>query len=132
MHRLALVLGIASLSGCGGGQAAPAGPAAGPIDGGADLAGPDAPADNAGELLMSDVEAHLEDVRATVKACAATSTYEGKVSVRVIIQPSGAASATIESGSGLPEIDGCVTGAFTDVHFPASARGQRFVYAFSF
>lgn len=130
MHRL--VLGFVIGLGCGGGQAAPSGPAAAPIDAGADLSGPDAPADNSGELLMSDVEAHMEDVRATVKACAAATTYEGKVSVRVIIQPSGAASATIESGSGLPEIDGCVTGAFVDVAFPTSARGQRFLYSFSF
>lgn len=136
MPRLALVLGIASLivagSACGGGQAAPSGPAATPIDAGADLSGPDAPADNGGELLMSDVEANLEEVRATVRACAAATTYEGKVTVRVVIRPSGAATATIESGSGLPEIDGCVTGAFADVTFPSSARGQRFAYSFSF
>jgi hypothetical protein len=130
MHRLGFALAL--LVGCGGGQTSTSGPGAVPIDGGAELAGPDAPADNAGELLMSDVEAHMEDVRATVKACAAATTYEGKVSVRVVIQPSGAASATIESGSGLPEIDGCVTGAFDDVTFPPSSRGQRFLYSFSF
>jgi outer membrane biosynthesis protein TonB len=92
----------------------------------------DAGADNPGEVSMAAVEANMGPVREDVQACAAITTYEGKVTVQVVIAPDGSATAEIVSGSGKPEIDGCVVDAFDDVAFPTSERGQRFKYSFTF
>lgn len=89
---------------------------------------PDAP----GKLPMDEVEATMDDVVAILKGCADETTYEGKVSARVTIQPSGDASAVLEQASGEPEIDDCMVGAFEQVKFPTSDRGQRFLYSYTF
>ena len=81
---------------------------------------------------MADVNAAMDPVRAKVQACADATTYEGKVAVRVTITPQGTASAVIEQGANDPQIDRCVVGAFDGVAFPASQRGQRFRYSFTF
>ena len=88
--------------------------------------------DGEGELPMEEVELNMREVRAAMITCAQETSYEGKVTVRVTIAPTGAASAVIEQGSGQPEIDDCVTGAFGKVSFPTSQRGQRFQYSFTF
>jgi outer membrane biosynthesis protein TonB len=132
---LALVHAL-SLAGCSGNKSTA--PAAAPAGGGepepaaAAAGGADAAPDSPGELPMSEVNAGMDGVRATVRECARRTTYEGKVSVRVTIDPSGGASAVIEKGSGEPDIDGCVTGAFARASFPASRKGQRFRYSFTF
>lgn len=92
----------------------------------------DAGADNPGELEMAAVDANMGPVREDVQACAAITSYEGKVTVQIVIAPDGSATAEILSGSGKPEIDGCVVDAFKDVMFPTSERGQRFKYSFAF
>ena len=89
---------------------------------------PDAP----GKLPMADVQLHMGDALAAIKSCAETTTYEGKVTVRVTILPSGEASAELTEASDVPEIDNCMLGAFGDSVFPTSERGQRFVYSYSF
>ena len=89
---------------------------------------PDAP----GKLPMSDVEQVMVDVVDVIKACAAATTYEGKVSVRVTIEPDGHASAELTQASNEPEIDDCMVGAFGEARFPSSERGQRFVYSYRF
>ena len=43
--------------------------------------GPDAQADNPGEVTMAEIEEHMDPIRATVKECAARTVYEGKVTV---------------------------------------------------
>ncbi len=88
--------------------------------------------DGEGELPMDQVDLNMREVRAAVLTCAQETSYEGKVSVRVTIAPSGSASAVIERGSGQPEVDDCVTGAFAKASFPTSQRGQRFQYSFTF
>lgn len=88
--------------------------------------------DGAGKLPMATVEQHMGKVRDSVKACADATTYEGKVSVRVVITPAGAPTAKITQGSGEANIDECVVHAFADVTFPTSERGQSFVYSFTF
>ena len=88
--------------------------------------------DGEGELPMEEVELNMREVRAAMITCAQETSYEGKVTVRVTIAPTGAASAVIEQGSGQPEVDDCVTGAFGKVRFSTSERGQRFQYSFTF
>lgn len=88
--------------------------------------------DGEGELPMEQVELNMREVRAAVLTCAQETSYEGKVTVRVTIAPGGSASAVIEQGSGEPAVDDCVTGAFARAAFPASERGQRFQYSFTF
>lgn len=85
-----------------------------------------------GELPMDEVELNMREIRAAVITCAQQTSYEGKVTVRVTIAPAGSASAVIEQGSGQAEVDDCVTGAFAKTTFPASKRGQRFQYSFTF
>ena len=92
----------------------------------------DVGADGEGELPMEEVEMNMREVRAAVLTCAQETSYEGKVTVRVTVAPAGAARAVIEQGSGQPEVDDCVTGAFARVTFPTSERGQRFQYSFTF
>lgn len=89
---------------------------------------PDAP----GKLPMDVVNEHMDEVRAILKGCAAETTYEGKVTVRVTIEPTGEASALLEQAASEPAIDDCMTGAFEQVTFPASERGQRFQYSYTF
>jgi hypothetical protein len=104
-----------------------------PPDAGVDPNAPDAAPDTAGELPMTVVDEHMEPVREKVKACAAATTFEGKVVVRATIYPDGRASAEVEDAAGAPaEILDCVTGAFAEATFPTSQRGQRFKYSFSF
>jgi hypothetical protein len=91
-------------------------------------ANPDAP----GKLPMSVVDEHMGIVRGKVLKCAEATTYEGKVTVRVTITPAGAARAVIEHGAGEAAVDDCVLAAFADAAFPASERGQRFAYSFTF
>ena len=88
--------------------------------------------DGPGKLPMATVEQHMGAVRDAIKACADKTTYEGKVSARILIAPAGTASATITQSSGQPDIDDCVVDAFTRATFPASERGQRLVYSFTF
>jgi hypothetical protein len=88
--------------------------------------------DAPGKLPMSTVEQHMGVVREAIKACADATTYEGKVSARIIISPAGEASATITQGSGQANIDECVVRAFADAKFPSSQRGQRLVYSYTF
>ncbi len=85
-----------------------------------------------GELPMDEVEQNMREIRAAVITCAQETSYEGKVTVRVTIAPAGSASAVIEQGSGQADVDDCVTGAFAKAAFPASKRGQRFQYSFTF
>jgi TonB family protein len=85
-----------------------------------------------GELPMDEVEQNMREIRAAVLTCAQETSYEGKVTVRVTIAPAGSASAVIEQGSGQADVDDCVTGAFAKASFPASKRGQRFQYSFTF
>ena len=101
-----------------------------PPDAAPDPSAPDAAPDGAGELPMAVVDEHMEDIRAKVRACAEATTYEGKVQVQVTIAPDGAATAAILDGD--PQVDGCVQDAFAGATFPASERGQRFTYAFTF
>ena len=89
---------------------------------------PDAP----GKLPMVVVREHMAEVVAILKACADETTYEGKVIVRVTIDPSGHASAALEEASNDPAIDPCMVGAFEQVMFPESERGQRFQYSYTF
>lgn len=89
---------------------------------------PDAP----GKLPMSIVDEHMDEVRAIVKGCADETTYEGKVTVRVTILPTGEASAALEQAAGEAAIDDCMVGAFEQVSFPQSERGQRFQYSYRF
>lgn len=94
-----------------------------------DLSGPmDAP----GKLPMSEVEAHMDGVLSVIKECADSSTYEGKVSVRVTILPTGEASAELTGEPSEPMIDECMMDAFDDTTFPTSERGQRFAYSYTF
>lgn len=141
VHRPHAILWTALVAtlGCGGGQSptttsSAAAPATDPPpsastnavnDGEVDPDGP-------GKLPMSEVDAHMDEVRQFIRACAEATTYEGKVSVRVTITPQGAASAVVESASGEPDIDQCMIDAFTKVTFPASERGQRFAYSYTF
>src|SRR5688500_20369641 len=81
---------------------------------------------------MTTVEQHMGQVRDAVKTCADATTYEGKVSARVIITPAGAASATLTQASGEAKSDECVVQAFSGVTFPTRERGQNFVYSFTF
>jgi outer membrane biosynthesis protein TonB len=71
-------------------------------------------------------------VRDAVTACAQATTFEGKVTAQVTIYPDGRASAELAPSSGEPAIDDCITKAFADATFPASQRGQRFKYSFTF
>jgi outer membrane biosynthesis protein TonB len=123
---------LVALAACGGAssQSDPAGPRKKPPP--REDTVRDVGPDGEGELPMSEVELNMRDVRAAVLTCAQETSYEGKVAVRVTIAPSGAASAIIEQGSGLPEVDDCVTAAFGKVTFPSSQRGQRFRYSFTF
>ena len=129
--RIALVL-LVGLAGCGGAaDTADTGPKKKPPPPRQDTVRDVGP-DGEGEVPMAEVEQKMPEVRAAMITCAQESSYEGKVTVRVTIEPSGAASAVIEQGSGQAEVDGCVTGAFGKVTFPASQRGQRFQYSFTF
>lgn len=92
----------------------------------------DAGPDNAGEVPMAEVEAHLDGVKQAVRDCAAITTYEGKVTVQVVIAPDGSATAEIITGTGHDDIDACTLAAFDGVAFPTSERGQRFKYNFTF
>lgn len=138
MNKLLVVSLVAIFMGCSGGKAKPAREPAPERDPEperemyvppTDLSGPpDAP----GKLPMTEVEAHMSDVLATIKECADDSTYEGKVSVRVTILPDGTASAELIDISGEPLIDECMMDAFRGVTFPTSDRGQRFSYSYTF
>jgi hypothetical protein len=92
----------------------------------------DAGPDNAGEVKMAEVEANMGPVREHVQDCAAVSTFEGKVTVKVTIAPDGTATAEMVTASGQDDIDTCVLEAFDGVAFPTSERGQRFSYSFNF
>ena len=129
--RIALAL-LVGLAGCGGAaDTADTGPTKKPPPPRQDTVR-DVGADGEGELPMEEVELNMREVRAAMITCAQETSYEGKVTVRVTIAPAGSASAVIEQGSGQPEIDDCVTGAFGKVSFPTSQRGQRFQYSFTF
>lgn len=127
-RALALTLVCAACGG-GGSQVEPALPPeayddpAPVVDG-----GPDSP----GELKMAEVEANMGPVREQVQGCAAVSTFEGKVTVQVVVAPDGTASATMVTASGEADLDTCVLSAIDDVAFPTSERGQRFKYSFNF
>jgi outer membrane biosynthesis protein TonB len=131
MTPLALALSVA-LAACGGAsEQSDTGPKKKPPPAREDTyrdVGPD----GEGELPMDVVQNNMRDVRAAVLTCAQETSYEGKVTVRVTIEPNGAASAVIEQGSGQAEVDDCVTGAFARTTFPSSQRGQRFQYSFTF
>ncbi|HEU5059004.1 MAG TPA: TonB C-terminal domain-containing protein [Kofleriaceae bacterium] len=128
-----IALAIAVLAGaCGGAEpAADTGPKKKPPPPRQDTVRDVGP-DGEGELPMEQVELNMREVRAAVITCAQETSYEGKVTVRVTIAPTGAASAVIERGSGQAEVDDCVTAAFGKVSFPTSERGQRFQYSFTF
>jgi hypothetical protein len=129
--KIALAL-LVGLAGCGGAaDSADTGPKKKPPPPRQDTVRDVGP-DGEGELPMAEVEQNMAEVRAAMLTCAEASTYEGKVTVRVTIAPSGAASAVIEQGSGQADVDDCVTGAFGKVGFPTSRRGQRFQYSFTF
>jgi hypothetical protein len=130
MRRAALCL--VALAACGGKQPPTDDPAPQPESLTADPGGPDAGPDSPGELPMSVVEEHMGPVREKVQTCADATTFEGKVAVRVVIQPDGSAKAELQAPSGDDTIDGCITGAFDDVTFPTSERGQQFRYSFTF
>ena len=102
-----------------------------PPDAGVDPNAPDAAPDSAGELPMAVVEEHMGPVRDMVKACAAESTFEGKVAVQVTIYPDGRASAELLDPDG-QVVASCLTDAFSQATFPRSERGQRFKYSFTF
>jgi hypothetical protein len=123
---------LIAVAACGGGTPPRADPDPHPAPDLAAPIGPDAHPDGVGELPMSEVDAHMDDVRAAIRACAARTRYEGKVSVRVTIQPSGAATAVLEPNTGDAEIDRCMVAAFDGVTFPTSQRGQRFVFSYTF
>ncbi len=129
--RIALAL-LVGLTGCGGAaDTGDTGPKKKPPPPRQDTVRDVGP-DGEGELPMAEVEENMPEVRATMIACAQETSYEGKVTVRVTIEPGGAASAVIEQGSGQREVDDCVTGSFGAVTFPTSRRGQRFQYSFTF
>jgi len=131
MRRVTILL--AMLLGACGPQSSVASPTpVFPPDAGVDPNAPDAAADNAGELTMAVVDEHMEPVRAKVKACAAETTFEGKVTVRVTIYPDGRAAAEPVTAAADLAVDDCITGAFGEATFPASQRGQRFQYSFTF
>lgn len=89
--------------------------------------------DGPGKLPMAEVEKHMGPVRQTVMECASVTVYEGKVEAKVTITPEGKASAVmVDKGSGDPKIDECIVQAFVGVKFPASERGQHFIYSFTF
>jgi len=137
MRALAIPIGLTILSscvsfGCGGRSTPPTAAATPPTSGTAGESSELAVVDSPGELPMSEVEAHMDDVRAAIRRCAAVTTFEGIVAVRVTIEATGAASARIEQGSHVQAIDDCVTGAFAQVTFPRSEHGQRFRYSFKF
>jgi outer membrane biosynthesis protein TonB len=127
--RLALLLLVAAA--CGGGSEHPyKGRGAGPPS--RQNTTNDVGPNGEGELPMDEVDQNMREIRADVITCAQKTSYEGKVTVRVTIAPDGSASAVIENGSGLAEVDDCVTGAFAKARFPTSKRGQRFQYGFTF
>jgi len=107
-----------------------------PPDAGVDPNAPDASPDNKDELPMAEVEANMGPVREAVQQCAAVTTFEGKVTVKVSIYPDGHAAAdssTIQGTGAVPaEIAACITDAFAKATFPTSGRGQRFTYGFTF
>jgi len=97
---------------------------------------PDAGPDSKGELTMEEVEANMGPVRQAASTCAGATTYTGKVQTRVTIYPDGHATsegATAAGGGTVPpEIARCIADAFAKASFPASERGQRFQYSFTF
>ena len=131
--RLALALAVACAALACGGASEPSdtGPKKKPPPSRQDTVRDVGP-DGEGELPMEEVELNMREVRAAVLTCAQETSYEGKVTVRVTIAPAGSASAVIEQGSGQADVDDCVTGAFAKASFPASKRGQRFQYSFTF
>jgi hypothetical protein len=89
--------------------------------------------DSPGKLPMAEVDKHMGPVRQRVLECASVTVYEGKVQAKVTITPAGVASAVMHAGgSGDPQIDECVVQSFVGVKFPASERGQHFIYSFTF
>jgi len=126
--RLLILVALAACSG-GGAKVQPALPPEAYDEPVVDI---DAGPDNPGEVTMAEVEAHMDGVREGVRDCAAITTYEGKVTVQVVIAPDGTATAEIVTGTGHDDIDACVLRAFDGVEFPKSERGQRFKYSFTF
>lgn len=89
--------------------------------------------DSPGKLPMAEVDKHMGPVRQAVMECASVTVYEGKVQAKVTITPDGKASAVMyQQGSGDPKIDECIVQAFIGAKFPASERGQHFIYSFTF
>jgi hypothetical protein len=138
-RALLLVVVFGSLAACGSqGKTASPVPVY-PPDAGVDPNAPglsDASPDNKDELPMAEVEANMGPVREAVQQCAAVTTFEGKVTVKVTIYPDGHATAdasTIQGTGAVPaEIAACITDAFAKATFPTSGRGQRFTYGFTF
>jgi len=128
IRTLVIAALLAACSG-GGKQVEPALPPEAYDDPQADI---DAGPDNEGELTMAEVEANMGPIRDAVKDCAATTTWEGKVTVQISIDAEGTPRAEMIEGSGKDNIDSCVMAAFDDKHFPTSKRGQRFKYSFTF
>ena len=119
------LLGCVVLTGC-------VAPAPKPDDLAVDPNAPDAGPDSPGELPMAVVEENMGPIREEIQDCANATVFEGKVAVRVVIQPDGSASAELTDAANDATIDECITGAFAKAKFPASERGQQFRYSFSF
>jgi outer membrane biosynthesis protein TonB len=127
MKRAAFLLTLAA---CGGKPvvAQPPAPPT-PPDAGVPDAGPDSP----GELSMADVQTAMQPVSEEIREkCAATTTYAGTVKVYITIEPDGTTRPTIESGTGMADVDKCVLDVVGAATFPTSERGQRFHYGFKF
>src|SRR5262245_61191590 len=89
-----IVIGIVIVAACGSSpppEPQPVRPPPPPTEDTTLTSPPDAP----GKLPMSEVESHMDSVRTALKECAERTTYEGKITMRIKIAPSGASTAEI-------------------------------------